>query len=58
MVNAEKLENTLSESVMMGLVDSVLKVQHWLQADMLVGVQDSSEHLTPSCFGTVMCLRN
>ena len=47
MVNAEKLENTLSESVMMGLVDSVLSEYNtWSpSSDMLAGVQDSSEHL-------------
>ena len=47
MVNAEKLEDTLSESVMMGLVDSVLSEYNtWSpSADMLEDVPESSEHL-------------
>jgi hypothetical protein len=47
MVNAEKLEETLSESVMMGLVDSVLSEYNtWSpSADMLEDVPESSDHL-------------
>ena len=47
MVNAEKLEETLSESVMMGLVDDVLlQYNTWTpSSDMLDGVPDDSEGL-------------
>ena len=47
MVNAEKLEATLSESVMMGLVDSVLSEYNtWSpSADMLEAVPESSDDL-------------
>jgi hypothetical protein len=47
MVNAEKLEETLSESVMMRLVDSVLSEYNtWSpSANMLEDVPESSDHL-------------
>ncbi len=47
MVNAEKLEDTLSESVMMGLVDGVLaEYNTWVPSpEMLEAVPESSDHL-------------